>query len=1640
MKGCDWLIIDVKVEEGCEVKASSSSHYRSCRLLFFLPSFYVVDTLRSHFTPCAMIGKETPMTMEIVPESILSTEERQSLSDIDSRLFGFLKLDDGGEVKRSLLERGIVFYQQKIQEHAMLLAKDPTNSKNSPIASLYCELGHLHLLLEQYAKALSAYQKYYYSNHEHWKDASFLYGLGTVYFHFGAFHWAIKAYQQVLYIEPSFSQANEVHLRLGLMYKILNNYESSHKHFRLALQDNTKCTVSKAETLFFFFSFLYCFFFFLFFPLSFLSSFFSFLFLFFPLSFLSSFFSFLFLFFPLSFLSFSFFPLFFFSFSVFVVFFFFCLFFLSLSFFFFFSVFCLFFFLSLSFFFSVFVFFFFSVFFFFFFTVFVFFFFLFFFLSLSFFFSFSFFFFLSLSFFFCLCRFFCLCLFFFCLCLFFFLSLSFFFSVFVFFFFCLCRFFCLCLFFFFVFFSVFFFFFFFFRLHIAHLFQVQGKYKQSKEAYEQFLLPEDIDDKIKAIAYRQLGWLFHTAEQLGDKSTREPVAIHYLHKSIELDSSNGQTWYLLGRCLSSIGRVHDAFIHYRHSKDKWEANADTWCSIGVLYQQQNQPMDALQAYICAVQLDRTHTAAWTDLGILYETCNQPRDALTCYINATSNKASVNPNLAAKIKFLQQHLVNIPIQHLQNRPKALPSLEEAWSLPIPAELISRQAANSAANQQQQQQHQVSGCVSTSDHTTQPNTVLITSQTETAMDIDPNSSAAQPKKKKTAVSPASRKRMGPGDGFSVQRQPPFPANTASGPQPFTLGNTNTNTAKDVTANLFKCPIPVSNGTSTNMISSSGGGNGQLPPSSQQQQIGMVPGGLSQSQLPQPRNIPLSSSNTQGTITKPGSSMSPTSISDRTVGKDCVGTGQNVSDQELAALLQTSITDDLLAHITQGSNSSQSHDKKAPTEGSSKQQSIYVNMPSTTEAISSAAVGNTAISSNSTSNLPHSRSQVHLTQGRTKNPGMVGTQNSDKNTQEPNSTKSEPVVNLNTKAESRLLCRYLNPPKSALKLSIHMSAREVLEACKGLGRNGVTSHFLDERPPRPASPPYPPLPKESLNPPTPSVYLESKRDAFSPELQQYCYTQPVVVIRGLAGALKLDLGLFSTKSLVEANADHRVEVRTQRQQPPDENKDQYGNNLWYCESSRGHTCVAKYAQYQASSFQESLKEEQEKARGNYRETDSDSNSSSSSKPKMKSIKFGTNVDLSDEKKWRQQLHELTKLPVFTRVVSAANLLSHVGHIILGMNTVQLYMKVPGSRTPGHQENNNFCSVNINIGPGDCEWFAVPDQYWGVINSLCEKNNVNYLWGSWWPVLEELYEANVPVYRFIQKPGDLVWVNAGTVHWVQAIGWCNNIAWNVGPLNALQFKLALDRYEWNKLQAYKSIVPMVHLSWNLARNLHISEPMLFEVIKSFLMKSLRQIRMTLDFLEELGIELKWHGRAQNEAAHYCNDCEEEVFDILFVTEQDKKHVVHCQNCACKISPALEGFVVLEQYHLEDLIEMYDKFQLHPSIHQVKRAPQTKQPPTPQVVTQPPPQKQPLLQQQPTTSSNSSSLASSSSLSSLSSSSSSSSSTTTASSIPAAQASSPLVHHQTETTTMSAAAAVHIPSHPHISNSSTIAASQANN
>lgn len=68
------------------------------------------------------------------------------------------------------------------------------------------------------------------------------------------------------------------------------------------------------------------------------------------------------------------------------------------------------------------------------------------------------------------------------------------------------------------------------------------------------------------------------------------------------------------------------------------------------------------------------------------------------------------------------------------------------------------------------------------------------------------------------------------------------------------------------------------------------------------------------------------------------------------------------------------------------------------------------------------------------------------------------------------------------------------------------------------------------------------------------------------------------------------------------------------------------------------------------------------------------------------------------------------------------------------------------------------------------------------------------------------------------------------------------------------------------------------------------------------------------------------------------EVFDLLFVTSETgsrKTYVVHCEDCSRKRSANLANVVVLEQYRIEELMNVYDSFSLvsastHPVVNRV--------------------------------------------------------------------------------------------------------------
>ncbi|XP_020936641.1 lysine-specific demethylase 6A-like isoform X4 [Sus scrofa] len=852
----------------------------------------------------------------------LTTEEKEALSGMDSRLFGFVSLHEDGARTKTLLGKAVRCYESLI-----LKAEGKVESE------FFCQLGHFNLLLEDYPKALSAYQRYYSLQSDYWQNATFLYGLGLVYFYYNAFHWAIKAFREVLYVDPSFCRAKEIHLRLGLMFKVNTDYVSSLKHFQLALIDSNPCTLSSVEIQF----------------------------------------------------------------------------------------------------------------------------------------------------------------------------------------------------------------------HIAHLYETQRNYHSAKEAYEQLLQTENLPAQVKATVLQQLGWMHHNVDLLGDKATKESYAIQYLQRSLEADPNSGQSWYFLGRCYSSIGKVQDAFISYRQSIDKSEASADTWCSIGVLYQQQNQPMDALQAYICAVQLDHGHAAAWMDLGTLYESCNQPQDAIKCYLNATRSKSCSNTSvLTGRIKFLQAQLCNLPQGSLQNKTKLLPSIEEAWSLPIPAELTSRQGAMNTAQQAYKAHH--------------PNTepVLGLNQTPisqqslpvhmiTSSQIDGLSS---PAKKKRTSSPTKNSSENWDSGQSVshasvqqqvhswsltpqklqhleqlrtnrdnlnptqklmleQLESQFflmqQLNTLTLPHNCTnltsrteepwrkqLSHSTQGLHKGQSAHLAgpndgqpsfsSSPLQYLQATSTDTqkktghrtlpsssviqgaalshlssnIATSGGqqginftkdstpsGNRSLVPETIRL-VGDTPNGCA--------DIKGLSNHIRQLMTEPvcspnhGDLTSPNLISD---------------NPKISALLIEKTNDSVMTGACDKVNNihPENHTKANSFVGSSPSSVI------STTASSPKSVEKTTTNGITSLNSPHGRLQT------INGEGLENSQSSKK--------ADLPVITY--KPDPQII--------PSMSVSIYSNSAEVLKACRNLGKNGLSnSHILLDKcpPPRPPTSPYPPLPKDKLNPPTPSIYV--------------------------------------------------------------------------------------------------------------------------------------------------------------------------------------------------------------------------------------------------------------------------------------------------------------------------------------------------------------------------------------------------------------------------------------------------------------------------------------------------------------------------------------------------------------------------
>jgi hypothetical protein len=309
---------------------------------------------------------------------------------------------------------------------------------------------------------------------------------------------------------------------------------------------------------------------------------------------------------------------------------------------------------------------------------------------------------------------------------------------------------------------------------------------------------------------------------------------------------------------------------------------------------------------------------------------------------------------------------------------------------------------------------------------------------------------------------------------------------------------------------------------------------------------------------------------------------------------------------------------------------------------------------------------------------------------------------------------------------------------------------------------------------------------------------------------------------------------------------------------------------------------------------------------------------------IKFCCNLDISS---WSKHIRSLKKhIPHWMLFQSPADILARLRRSVEGMNTPQVYMKVPGVWTGGHEENLRFRSVNCNQGPGSSEWFGIEKKYVPRLReAVMEQFKVDIIRdeGLWYPNPKWLHDMQIPYYHGIQRAGDVVILRGDTLHWVRSLGFSVHYSWNIGNFDEDQIKVSMDRYHINNLftatgAAYQSLVPMKTLLLDLSKELasyvayrlvQSKSPFISSIHKptTLLDNFSRAIRFPYAVLDAVISNKRLLIRFLAELADAVEDVKQRLIEVEVITglraELEDKHssVTHCdrRSCRCEIFEA---------------------------------------------------------------------------------------------------------------------------------------------
>lgn len=77
----------------------------------------------------------------------------------------------------------------------------------------------------------------------------------------------------------------------------------------------------------------------------------------------------------------------------------------------------------------------------------------------------------------------------------------------------------------------------------------------------------------------------------------------------------------------------------------------------------------------------------------------------------------------------------------------------------------------------------------------------------------------------------------------------------------------------------------------------------------------------------------------------------------------------------------------------------------------------------------------------------------------------------------------------------------------------------------------------------------------------------------------------------------------------------------------------------------------------------------------------------------------------------------------------------------------------------------MNISMGPGIHKWYLINFEHVSRVYKAAALHGCDIATRSTFvPPKSWLMKENIPVHKIIQKPGDIVWIPAGCMHWTKA------------------------------------------------------------------------------------------------------------------------------------------------------------------------------------------------------------------------------------------------------------------------------------